>query len=388
MRVLHVAPYFAPAFRYGGPPRSILGLCQGLISAGVEVEVYTTTANGDDELPAEVAGVDQYDGVRVRYFPRRRPRRFFGASGFCAQVEHALARVDLVHLHGLWNVPVWVGAHRALRLSVPYVVSPRGMLDGGSFAHHRLRKEICYSAWEKRYLRSAAFLHATSRSEKVEIEKRSLGPPIVCIPNGVFAPESSTLSSFRNKAGIPLDVPLVVYLGRLHPTKRLDLLVGAMERVWKDEPQCRLVVAGPADGLDPRALDSGPKAATRVHVTGALDECEKWSLLSTADVLVLCSDSESFGLSVVEALAAGTPAIATRTCPWAELEREGCGLWVEQDVESIAKGVSTILTDRDRARTMGSRGRELVKRRYSWPAIGREMATYYQQIVESRRGAA
>jgi glycosyltransferase involved in cell wall biosynthesis len=387
MRVLHVAPYFAPAFCYGGPPRSILGLCQALAAAGVEVEVYTTTANGDAELPPQLAGVDRYDGIRVRYFARSRPRRFFRASGFGDEVERALARVDLVHLHGLWNLPVWIGAHRALRLLVPYAVSPRGMLDGGSFAHHRLRKEICYSAWEKRYLRTAAFLHATSRREEEEIEKRSLGPPIVCLPNGVFTPEPSTLSSFRKKTGIPPDVPVVVYLGRLHRTKRLDLLFGAMKMVWKDEPTCRLVVAGPADGLDPRALIPGPDAP-RIHVTGALDEGEKWALLSEADVLVLCSDSESFGLSVVEALAVGTPVVATRTCPWEELERERCGLWVEQDVESIAEGVSTILRDGEGARAMGSRGRELVRRRYSWPAIGQEMAKHYQRIVGSRRGAA
>lgn len=388
MRALHITPYFAPAFRYGGPPRSILGLCQGLRDAGVEVEVLTTTANGDAELPPDVTRLHCYDGLNVRYFPRVFPRRTFGVAGLASEVERALADVDVVHLHGLWNVPVWIGARSAWRRGIPFVVSPRGMLDRGSFAHHRVRKELCYWTWEKRYLQSAACLHATSISEENEIRRRSLAPPVFCLPNGVFAPAPATLPSFRARAGIASDVPIVSYLGRLHPTKRLDLLFGAMNKIWEGEPSCRLVVAGAPDGLDPGSIirDFGP--SSRVHFAGVLDDEDKWALLADTDVLVLCSDSESFGMSVVEALAVGTPAVATRTCPWEDLEREGCGLWVEQDLESIADAILTVLGDKNQARAMGMRGRALVQRRYSWAAIGQEMAKRYQRVVESRRGAA
>src|SRR5437868_10214686 len=88
MRVLHVTPYFAPAFRYGGPPRSILGVCRALGDAGVDVEVFTTTANGDEPLAPAPEGL-VYDGVRVRYFPLAWPRRYWRASGLRAAIGRA-----------------------------------------------------------------------------------------------------------------------------------------------------------------------------------------------------------------------------------------------------------------------------------------------------------
>src|SRR5215470_17302618 len=106
MRVLHVTPYFAPAFRYGGPPRSILGLCRALIAAGVDVEVFTTTANGAEPLTAAPRGV-VYEDVRVRYFPLAWPKRYWRARGLRAALRRAAARADLIHVHCLWNITSW-----------------------------------------------------------------------------------------------------------------------------------------------------------------------------------------------------------------------------------------------------------------------------------------
>jgi len=133
MRVLHVSPYFPPALPYGGPPASVLGLCQGLQRAGVDVEVVTTTANGSDSLPASPAGGDVYEGVPVRYAERSFPRRFFGAR-VRPPLTEALSRADVCHVHGVWNVPEWWASHLAHAAGVPYVISPRGMLHVYRFA--------------------------------------------------------------------------------------------------------------------------------------------------------------------------------------------------------------------------------------------------------------
>ena len=105
MKVLHAAAYFAPAFGYGGPPRSILELCRGLARIGVEVEVFTTTADGAAELPASPPEGDRYEGLTVRYFPLAAPRRLFAARGLARAIEARVAGFDVVHAHGLWNVP-------------------------------------------------------------------------------------------------------------------------------------------------------------------------------------------------------------------------------------------------------------------------------------------
>src|SRR5262245_64023662 len=187
-RVLHVTPYFAPAFRYGGPPRSVLGLCRALERAGFEIEVLTTTADGSADLPASPPEGDRYEGVAVRYLPRGFPRRLFGARGLGTALDAALARADLVHIHGLWTIPGWTAAGHARRAGVPVVVSPRGMLDPGSVAQRGWRKRVAYALVERRNLHRAALLHATSETEARTLRARVPGVPVTVIPNGVEAP--------------------------------------------------------------------------------------------------------------------------------------------------------------------------------------------------------
>src|SRR5262249_23643952 len=120
LRVLHVSAYFAPAFRYGGPPRTIFGLCPALATAGANIEVFTTTAKGDEPLPAAPDGIT-YEGLRVRYFPLASPSIGWRATGLAAALASEARRADLVHVHGLWNLTAWAGVRAARVAGVPYV---------------------------------------------------------------------------------------------------------------------------------------------------------------------------------------------------------------------------------------------------------------------------
>lgn len=382
VRVLHVSSYFAPAFSYGGPPRTILGLCAALQEAGVGVEVFTTTANGEGEFPASPPEGSLVDGLRVHYFPRRAPRRVFGVSGMREALQRYVRFFQIVHVHGLWNIPGWLAIEACRGQRIPYVVSPRGMLDAGSFAHHRLRKTVCYWLRERQNLRSASFLHATSSGESASIRRLGLDSDVVTIPNGIDPPETVP-GGFRQKLGIPENARLVTFLGRLHPTKRLDLLVQAFRRLHRKVPDALLVLAGRPDGLDVCSLGLDES----MRWLGPLEEREKWALLFESNALVMCSDSESFGMSVLEALSVGVPVVATRTCPWEEIQAHGCGFWVDQQAESIAAGIEQILGDAALARRMGEKGRQLVATRYRWPAIGRLMMKKYQSLLALPRDA-
>ncbi len=381
LRVLHVTPYFAPAFRYGGPPRSVLGLCRALGHAGIEVEVLTTTADGPFQLPPSPPEGEIYEGVAVRYLPRAFPRRLFGARGLGAALDAAIARSDLVHVHGLWNAPGWAAGRGARRADVPLVISPRGMLDPGSLAQHAWRKRIAYGFIERRSLLDAAFLHATSKAEARAVRAWAPGAPVVTLPNGVEAPPvpSTAAAELRRRLGVSDGSPIVTFLGRIHPIKRLDLLADAFARVLVARPESRLVIAGADERGHRREME--PRFAQRVHWAGQLGEDDKWALLSASSLLVLCSDSESFGLSAAEAMAAGVPVVATRTCPWEEIESAGAGFWVAQEPEAIAEGMRALLADPARARAMGERGRVLVGRRYAWEAVASDMAEWYRAAV-------
>jgi glycosyltransferase involved in cell wall biosynthesis len=381
VRVLHVTPYFAPAVQYGGPPASILGLCQGLQRAGVEVEVITTTANGQTPLEPSPSGGGRHDGVPVRYVRTAFPRRFFGAN-VRAPLAAALERADVCHIHGVWNVPEWWASRLARAARVPYVISPRGMLQPEACQRGRWRKAAAYALLEHRNLTAAGLLHATSEQEAVALRALDLGVPIATIPNGVQVPDTRGASGYRARLGIPDGAFVILFLGRMHRIKRLDLLADAFAIVRQTQPSAHLILAGPDEhNLIPGILRRLSDHAAFVHAIGAVYGDDKWALLKDADVMVLCSDSESFGLSVVESLASGVPAVVTRTCPWSELETEGCGCWVEQTAPAIAAAVVALAADPDRRARMGARASAFARERYSWDAIAPRMARLYADLA-------
>jgi glycosyltransferase involved in cell wall biosynthesis len=386
MRVLHVTPYFAPAFRYGGPPRSVLGLCQGLQRAGVHVEVVTTTANGPAELPSSPPEGSVYEGITVRYAPAAFPRRFFGAR-LRGVVSSALRDADLCHIHGIWNVPEWTASRLARARNVPYVISPRGMLQPAARRHGRWRKRAAFQLMERAALAGAEFLHATSQAEAAVLESLDLGAPVIVVPNGVdVAAASHVAPEFRLRLGIARDAFVILFLGRVHPIKRLDLLADAFAALRAGHSAAHLVIAGPDDrGHLAEIMTRLTAHAGYVHAIDSVDERGKWSLLRDADALVLCSDSESFGLVVVEAMAAAVPVVVTQTCPWREIEAHGSGFYVEHSVAAIAEALRRLAANRGLAAGMGARGAAFVRDRYSWDAIGSQMAARYDAALGRRR---
>jgi glycosyltransferase involved in cell wall biosynthesis len=384
MRVLHVTPYYAPAFAYGGPPRSIHGLCRALVQTGVDVEVFTTTANGATPLPAAPDGV-LCDGIRVRYFPLAAPRLLWNARGMREAIARALPAADVVHIHGLWHRPGYDAARLAHDAGVPYVISPRGMLETEALAIHGRRKAIAWRLFEDRHIRDAALLHATSTREHGTLAARRLGPPIVLAPNGVDIERPAGVDPNAVLRGLGLDPAdrFVLFLGRVHPIKRLDLLARAAALLR--ERDARIVVAGPDENGHRADLAPMFEASGLTTIwAGAVDERQRWTLLTRARALVLCSNSESFGLAAAEAMAAATPVVVTQTCPWEEIERAGAGRWVAHSAEAIAAAIDGILEDPQGARTMGERGRALIARRYAWPATARIIAERYDTLAGRR----
>jgi glycosyltransferase involved in cell wall biosynthesis len=380
MRVLHVTPYFAPAYRYGGPPRSILGLCRALGDAGVDVEVFTTTANGDEPLAPAPDGM-VHDGVRVRYFPLAWPQRYWRASGLRAALRQAAASADLIHVHGLWNMTGWAGVAVARAAGKPCVISPRGMLQPEAMRRHHEMKSVAYWAIERANLRSATLLHATSVLEGHELTQ--YGPPVILVPNGVMpvVTSPSGIDRMRERAGISAGDEVVTFLGRLHPIKRLDLLADAFAAVHHARPQARLIVAGPDEGGYRQHVEA--RFAPVSHVTrwlGAVDREAIAALLASTRVLVQCSDSESFGMSVAEGLAAGVPVVVTKRSGWAEVEALGCGFSVGHEAVSIADGILRVLGHADPA-AMSARARAWARQKFGWEAIGREMRDAYQLAI-------
>ena len=384
LRVVHVCAYFAPAFVYGGPPRSIFALCRAQRDAGVDVRVVTTTANGDGELTENVVSRGDCDGVPVHYCSRAWPRSIFYSPSLAGVVTTELRHADVLHIHGLWNAAVWSAAAAARHQHCPYILSPRGMLTPAALAHDAWRKKLVYPIADRRVVRDAAKLHATSRSEFDELINLAEPTRVVYVPNGVELPalDEGHAGSARAHFRLPATAPVVLFLGRIHPIKRLDLLAAAFGLVLHRHPDAHLVIAGPdEDGHRAQVAPLFTPFGRSVTWTGRVDDAGKRRLLDAAAVLVMCSNSESFGMSVAEAMAAGKPVVVTRTCPWAEVESLAAGFWVEQTPEAIATAVNAILSDETAGRAMGRRGRSLVASHYSWAQAASALIQEYEAIA-------
>jgi len=357
-------------------------MCKALTATGVDVEVFTTTANGSGpDLPAAVHEPRNYEGVPVLYFPREVGSKFFRAPRMRDALRKNIRRFDLVHIHTIWNWVEWTAVKESAMAGVPYVISPRGMLEASAMRYRRWRKTIAFPLLEKRNLGRAAFLHATAASEYETLDRLALKVRSVLIPNAVdgVLNREDFAGILRRRIGVGSDVPIIAWLGRIHPIKRLDLLAEAFRQVHQHIP-VHLVIAGPDETGQRQSIESlliGISSA--VHWLGELNDEQKRELLSDANVLVLCSNSESFGMSVLEALAAGTPVVVTRTCPWQEVESAGCGFWVEHEPQAIAKALLEILKNPALAATMGKKAQQLVRSNYSWDVAALKMVQYYLQ---------
>jgi glycosyltransferase involved in cell wall biosynthesis len=263
------------------------------------------------------------------------------------------------------------------------VISPRGMLQPEAMRRGRRRKAAAFALLDRRNLTGASLLHATSEQEADAIGALGFGVPIATVPNGVDLRGAREASGgFRARLGIPAGGFVVLFLGRMHRIKRLDLLADAFASARATHPELHLVLAGhDEDRLVPGLLARLAPDADHVHAMGAIHGADKWALLRDADVMVQCSDSESFGLAVVESLASGVPVIATRTCPWRELETRDCGFWVEQTAPAIAAAIVALAEDPARRAARGERAAAVARDHYSWDALAPQMARLYADLA-------
>ena len=383
MRLLHVVPTYLPAWRHGGPILAVHGLCKALAARGHELSVFTTDVNGDERLDVPATEPVEIDGVEVRYFPVRTPRRLYFAPGLGKAARSAITGFDVVHLHSVFLWPTTVVARAAERAGVPYILSPRGMLVPEMIrSRGRWRKRLWLHLAERRTIERAAALHTTSPLEATEAARLGIRlPPTTVVPNGIDPETWTGNGSIPSPAVQSLleGDPFLLSLGRLSWKKGLDRLIPAMARV----PGATLAVAGNDEenlrpALERLARQSG--VVDRVAFLGPVHGVDKAALLHRARALVLPSRSENFGNVVLESWAAGRPVVVTPEVGLAETVREiGAGIVAGED---LGDALHQILADPDRCDEMGRRGAEAVCARFTWPAVAEQMERIYERIRE------
>jgi glycosyltransferase involved in cell wall biosynthesis len=318
-----------------------------------------------------------------RYFPKDWARvpvvRDLRCSSGLARALHELApKADVIHDHGLWLMPNVDAGRVALLARKPFIVAPRGMLAPAALAFSRFKKAVVWALLQGEVVRRAACIHATSEQEYNEIRDFGLNNPVAIIPNGIDLPDPRARPVSGAVAG-----RVVLSLGRIHPKKGLDRLVRAWARLEAAHPDWRLRIVGP-DELDHAselvALAAKLKAR-RVSVEKSVSGDAKIAAYEEAGLFVLPTLNENFAITVAEALAAGTPVIATKGAPWHDLAREGCGWWIDHGVEPLSAALANAMVmTREALQAMGAKGRAWMARDFSWDHVGRNMLKIYRWL--------
>lgn len=378
LRILHVAPAYPPAFEYGGPVAVAFNMCGELRKRGHDVSVLTAAAHAPSAPRAEVI-----DGVVVSRVSNHRIKTLaLSPVDMRTGLATELNQFDLVHAHELRT---WMNAAVlpvANKVGLPVVLTIHGTANRRSLAYPK--KALDAVLFRRLVRRSALTLALTSEEVALVRQLFGQGTSVAMFPNGVSSPPRElgcSTMQVRRKLGIRSDVDILLFLGRIDRTKRIDLLIGAFARIKATYANSELVIAGPDWGARSRlrSLASLRGVLDAVHFVGPVFGDAKQALLQTASVFVTPA-YVGFPVALLEAALAGLPLVTTSLgdhLPWlCEV-----GHVVAPSEEGIRKAVVDILTDERSGKVMGERGRELIRGEFLWPALVRRLETIYRDIL-------
>jgi glycosyltransferase involved in cell wall biosynthesis len=352
-------------------------LVRGLVARGHDVEVVTSSILGLHERPVARSRREIVDGADVRYLATPVRYRWMGITPTLPYALSRLERPDVVHVFGFRD-PVTTGTAAWCRVRrVPYVFEPLGM-----FAP-RVRKlqlkRLLDSTLYRGVATGASAIVVVSGRERDDVIARGLaGEKVRVRGNGFPEPPPPGEDDVRRKIGVPLGAPLVLYVGRVAAGKGLEHLAAAA----RDLDDVHVVVLGPDDRHGAAAILNG---ADRVHVLPATDS-PPFDLYRAADVFVLPSAGESFGMVAAEAAAVGTPVVVTNRCGVAGFFRDGEALVVPYGRRALVDAIAHVLGD-EVLRMKLKRGAVEAARRMSWDHVADAQEAIYRGVTASRTAA-
>ena len=381
MKILHVTPSITP--HGGGVATAVAGITTTLAQKDVECTVFSTvgTRVGDDPY--------KLDGVESHVFHTSKLARFW--YGHSLKLRSSLQKVipsyDLIHIHDLWNYPGFAAYQVAKSTNKPYVMSIHAALDPDRLSFKAYKKRPYLKFIQRKILNQASTLFALTITEKEHIENLGISSPISVIPNGIF-PEIFNTPNFQ--AGVlkqlsqVKDKYIILYLGRIHPLKGIDLLVEAFGDIAKIREDVCLVIAGDDEVGYRSQLElqlSNLGILDKTIFTGLLNETDKVAMLGIADIFVLPSYSEGFSMSILEAMASSLPVIITDKCYFSEVGTSGAGIIVETESDQLRDALMSYFENPEKIKQMGGKGRQLVLQKYTWDKVVDQIKLIYQNLI-------
>jgi glycosyltransferase involved in cell wall biosynthesis len=389
MRVLHVIPSMSD--HRGGPTTALRNMAQALSARGITVDVLTTDDDGPDRMTAPRGAAIEQDGYRVQYMPRQ-IRPYTVSLPLAGRLAAHVAEYDLVHIHALFSFPSIAACLAASTRRVPYIVRPLGTLSPWGLRHRRsLFKRLSLAAIEGPLLSRAAAVHFTTEQEMREAEALGIDMRGTVLPIGIDTSPFEAGDSTYLAAHYPglAGRPTILFLSRIDRKKGIELLLEAFALARRSQPSAALVVAGSGEaryieGLRARAEALG--VAEDVIWIGPLHGPAKADALASADLFVLPSYAENFGIAVVEAMASGRPVLVTTGVALApEITAADAGLVVPADPAALARAMLCLLENTSEAARHGENGRRLAGTRFSLDATSAGLLDLYRSVTATRR---
>jgi glycosyltransferase involved in cell wall biosynthesis len=389
MRILQIVPSISLV--YGGPSQMVLGLSKALAEEGVEVTILTTDSNGDNgQLPLDVPldrPVEQ-DGYQVRYFRCSPFRRYKFSLNLLGWLANHAQEFDLAHIHALFSPVSSTAAAIARTRHLPYLLRPLGTLDPADLRKKRQLKQLYAALLERSNIAGASAIHFTSEQEAKVSERFGVLTRDLVIPLGVALPDpAANPRSILAELGIPDQQPLLLFMSRVDPKKGLDLLIPALTQLLAEGLNFHFVLAG-ANPQDPnyeaqiRAQIQSSPLGQHTTITGFVEGDRKSALLQTADLFVLPSYYENFGIAVAEAMAAKVPVVISDQVHICEQVRQAAAGWVSPcQVAPLTAALRSALSDPAERQRRGANAQQYALEYYSWRAIARQMVETYQQLL-------
>lgn len=387
MKVLHVIASMSPDA--GGAVTSVQGLTKALGHEDVGCEIFTVRRDGSgaEAMPSSHIPIHQFEPGLLAHFWNAY------SKGLTNALRSRLANgaFDLVHVHEPWHYPGFVAFRAAREYTIPYILTPHGALDAWCLQHKAIKKRIYTRLIQNHILKFADALHALTQEERARVVELGYETPVRVAPNGIDpAPFEETLnvSDFLAKHPGLSGKRVILFLGRLHPIKGLEVLTRSYIKILQMVKDAALLIVGPdGDGIQ-KQMEATLKTASaldRTVFTGMLTGRDKLATLASADLLVLPSHAEVFGHVILEGWAAGLPVVVSRRCGLApDVSEHDAGFVVEpNDDVALTRAISTLLLDGKLRVRMGDNGRKLVKEKYSWRAVAASMADLYRTLVDS-----
>lgn len=366
------------AAKYGGPSYSVRRLWQSAMMQGVNVTVHST-----DSFQVQESAADRelWQPLDCRQWPTVGMKALGYSTKMAGGVKSSLVSgSSVISQHGLWlhygRVAKMVGSNA----SVPVIIHPHGMLEPWALRRSSWKKQMTGRLWEFENLQRAACLRVTSTDELQSVRDFGLKNPVALIPNGIDVEDFASLPpSSEAEALLPSlkGRRVLLFLSRVHPKKGLPMLLRAWQAINAERQEWLLAIAGPdqnghTDEL--RQMVNDLDLSASVVFLGALFAEKKLAAYALADLFVLPSFSENFGVAVAEALAAGVPVVTTSGTPWKSLPERGCG-WctdatVEQLTETLREALSLSSTELS---GMGAKGSVWMRRDFTWERLAAQM---------------